>query len=270
MLVSVILPVYNSIEFLEDTINCVLSQTFTNFEFLISDDCSSDESLKLCLGYNDDRIKIYDQHTTLGAWRNHEFLLKKGKGKYLFIMGHDDLISENYIERLVDKLEKHDKAAFSTSTIYNIHYEGKYNTKHKLDLSVLYNKSTIETAKEFMLFPESGGKANLYHSLIRKEMIGKTGTFVEQFLFNPGAWGDDYLQIFKVLLVGNIEYSHDAVFYKRITSDSSNRWKGKDVSKLKKDNILSYNQIIKDSSLSRLDKEYLYEIVEIKNKQGIK
>jgi len=64
--ISVLMPVYNADRFLADAINSILNQTFRDFEFLIIDDCSTDNSVEIIKSYNDSRIRFYQNETNLG------------------------------------------------------------------------------------------------------------------------------------------------------------------------------------------------------------
>ena len=92
-LVSVIIPLYNRVTLVEETVNSVLLQTYTNFELIIVDDGSNDGSLLLAksLAEQDERIAIYSRPKELprGANSCRNFGLKKSKGDYFIILDSD-------------------------------------------------------------------------------------------------------------------------------------------------------------------------------------
>lgn len=100
-LVSVILPVYNAQDYLKESIDCILNQTYTNFEFIIINDGSTDNSENIVLSYSDPRIKYYYQENKgLGATLN--IGLDLCKGKYIARQDQDDI---SHIDRFKKEVE---------------------------------------------------------------------------------------------------------------------------------------------------------------------
>jgi len=97
--ISVIMPVYNTGKYLKRTVESILNQTFTEFELLVIDDLSKDNSLNIVETYakNDKRIKIIPNKKHLGPCLTRNKLLKKAKGKYIAICDSDDV---NELDRL--------------------------------------------------------------------------------------------------------------------------------------------------------------------------
>lgn len=89
-LVSVVIPSYNQGKYIEKAIHSVLSQDYIDFELLISDDASSDNSWELVQGYADSRLRVFRQPYNLGPVGNLVFLIKKSRGKYVALLNSDD------------------------------------------------------------------------------------------------------------------------------------------------------------------------------------
>jgi glycosyltransferase involved in cell wall biosynthesis len=89
-IISVIIPVYNSQKYLDKAIKSILNQTFKDFELLIIDDGSSDDSIKIILSFNDDRIKIFrKEHRGLVETLN--FGIRQSRAEWIAIMHSDDI-----------------------------------------------------------------------------------------------------------------------------------------------------------------------------------
>jgi glycosyltransferase involved in cell wall biosynthesis len=108
---SVIMPVYNAALYLREAIDSVLNQTFTNYEFIIVDDGSSDGSVSIIKSYTDDRIQFIQNPTNLGLITTLNNAIKHCKGKYIARMDADDvcvadrfLLQYNYLEQHSDVL----------------------------------------------------------------------------------------------------------------------------------------------------------------------
>jgi|SRR5690554_237706 len=107
LLITIGMPVFNDVDFIEESILSVLNQSFSDFELIISDDGSSDGSADICKQYaeKDSRVRYVRQAKNLGISKNMEWLLNQSKNKYFVWAGDDDLMDELYIETLFNALE---------------------------------------------------------------------------------------------------------------------------------------------------------------------
>lgn len=104
-LVSVIINCYNSEEFLRETIDSVLAQTYHNWEIILWDNQSTDATSEIAKSYNDERIRYFyaPTHTPLGEARN--WAMDKGAGDYLTFLDSDDYWLPDFLKKGVDVLE---------------------------------------------------------------------------------------------------------------------------------------------------------------------
>ena len=102
IIISVIVPVYNVEQYLSACIESVLNQTFTNFELLLINDASKDNSLQICYRYaeKDNRVRVFDQAKNWGAGVSRNVGLDNAKGKYIVCIDADDLVLNNHLESL--------------------------------------------------------------------------------------------------------------------------------------------------------------------------
>lgn len=106
--VSVLMPVYKTNEkYLKEAISSILNQTFTDFEFLILDDCPDDTREEIVKSYNDNRIKYSKNEKNLGITPSRNKLIDMAKGEYLAIFDHDDISLPTRFEQQVKYLDKH-------------------------------------------------------------------------------------------------------------------------------------------------------------------
>jgi len=106
--ISVILPVYNSQEYLKECLDSILNQTFKDIEVLCINDGSSDGSLEILREYEtDERITVIDQEN-MGVARTRNNALKIVKGKYVYFMDSDDYLDSNAFKKLHDNLMSND------------------------------------------------------------------------------------------------------------------------------------------------------------------
>jgi glycosyltransferase involved in cell wall biosynthesis len=109
-LVSVCIPAYKNAEFIGATLESVLNQTYRNLEIIITDDRSPDETISVARRFSDPRIRLFENTANLGVGGNWNEALSHATGKYVKLMGADDLIYPQCIERQVEALENPDHA----------------------------------------------------------------------------------------------------------------------------------------------------------------
>lgn len=106
--ISVLMPVYKTKEdFLRQTIEAVLNQTYTDFEFLILDDCPNDSREDIIKTYADKRIKYMKNEKNLGITLSRNKLIDMAKGEYLAVMDHDDVSHPERFAKEVAVLDNH-------------------------------------------------------------------------------------------------------------------------------------------------------------------
>ena len=90
-LVSIIMPTYNCGRFIAESIRSVLAQTYTNWELLIVDDCSTDNTAQVVGSFNDPRIHYLRNEQNKGAALTRNKALREAKGRYIAFLDSDDL-----------------------------------------------------------------------------------------------------------------------------------------------------------------------------------
>lgn len=106
-LVTIGIPVYNGENFLAEAIESFLAQTFTDFELILSDNCSTDATQAICERYaaQDARIRYVRNSENIGANRNYNQIVPMARGKYFKWAAHDDLHAPDYLAKCVAVLE---------------------------------------------------------------------------------------------------------------------------------------------------------------------
>ena len=106
--VSIVMPVFNVENYLPDTLDCILQQTFTDFEVICVDDCSDDRSAAIVEEYpaKDSRIHLLSQPQNMGAGAARNAGFSHASGKYTIFLDSDDLFSEKLLEKTVAEAEE--------------------------------------------------------------------------------------------------------------------------------------------------------------------
>jgi glycosyltransferase involved in cell wall biosynthesis len=104
--ISIILPVYNCAEFLHESIHCVLSQSFTDFELLVIDDGSTDDTASIIHSFTDLRIRYFRNEVNMGLIYSLNKGLSLANGKYIARMDGDDTITNDRLQVQYEFMEK--------------------------------------------------------------------------------------------------------------------------------------------------------------------
>ncbi|WP_332025610.1 glycosyltransferase family 2 protein [Kaistella sp.] len=104
--VSIITPVFNSSKFLEETIASVLNQTFTDWEWMITDDKSTDNSVEIIQKIKDSRIKLILSDKNGGAGHARNLSLKQASGRFITFLDADDFWEPNFLEEMISFMKK--------------------------------------------------------------------------------------------------------------------------------------------------------------------
>lgn len=118
-LVSIIMPSYNTAKFISETIESVLAQTYTNWELIIVDDCSSDDTDAVVEKYCDQRIRYLKNEKNSGAAVSRNNALREAKGRWIAFLDSDDLWMPEKLEKQIAFMEKNGYA-FSYTNYYEI------------------------------------------------------------------------------------------------------------------------------------------------------
>lgn len=107
-LVSIIMPSYNTAQYIEETIASVLAQTYTNWELIIVDDCSTDNTDEVVAQYLDDhRIRYLKNEKNSGAAISRNRALREATGKWIAFLDSDDLWNPQKLEKQIAFMEEH-------------------------------------------------------------------------------------------------------------------------------------------------------------------
>ena len=181
-LVSICVPCYNGERFLRRTIESVLTQSYNNFELIIVDDCSTDNSYEIAHSYNDLRIKLSRNELNLGFNSNWNKALSLCSGDYIKLLPQDDIIYKNCIEKQVFLLEKfrEENVVFTCCARDIIDENDNVILRRRQKIRGVYqgiNAIRMTVRAGTNIFGEPGAV------LFRREIIEKIGNFHNTFVF---------------------------------------------------------------------------------------
>ncbi|WP_300015969.1 glycosyltransferase family 2 protein [Pseudonocardia sp.] len=113
---SIGLPVYNGEEYLADSVDTLLTQSFEDFELIISDNASTDRTEAICRRFAavDSRIRYLRQPRNIGAAENHNIVVRHARGELFKWAAHDDLYGRDLLQRCVEVLDRNPDVVLAT------------------------------------------------------------------------------------------------------------------------------------------------------------
>ncbi len=167
---TILVPNYNYGLFLKSAIDSIISQTFTNWELIFIDDCSTDNSIEIFKQYNDERLRIIQHEKNVGNVLTFTDGINAARGKYLSILSADDIYDPQYLQEIDFFLENNSSVRILYTDFYRINKEGIITNRIKSKYaansgvydelnSLLYNCHIAHCTvmMEIKLLKEAGG-----------------------------------------------------------------------------------------------------------------
>ena len=243
-LVSVIIPSYNGLPYLKDAVKSVLEQTYKNFELIIVDDSSTDNTH----GYisslikKDQRIKYFKTPKNTGITASaRNFGIKKSKGEFLSFLDADDLWYKHKLETQIDNLKKN---TLLSCTAANYRQE---NTKTKPSLLITIARILLQKFFLTMIIKKGYHWLYVYNPIIVSSVLIKKKIFNKhKFLENINIRED--LDLWLKLMT---KYNHKIVFIDKVLVTITRRVKSVSANRRKEFNIfiggISYDFILRNN-----------------------
>jgi len=208
--VSIGMPVWNGEDFIKLALDSLLAQDFKDFEIIISDNASTDNTEEICEKYikKDERIKYIRQCENIGLDRNFNFVLDKAKGEYFMWAAHDDLWEPTYISEMVKVLDNN-KSVVLAFCIKDDHFieRGCYYPPG------IFLKGTI--FKKALTFLTKSLHPIYVYGLIRTPVIKKIGWPISFKKLNRGTYASDALIPFRLIFKGDFYVVDKVLFHHR-------------------------------------------------------
>lgn len=138
--ITIIIPIYNLEDYLDNCLNSIKKQTYTNFEVLLIDDGSTDKSKQICKFYvkEDSRFKYFYQHNA-GVSKARNLGLQKACGKFVTFVDGDDFLNSNHLQDMIDGMKYGQLSISGRNDIY----QDKVKQSFKVDKDVVLNRRQL-------------------------------------------------------------------------------------------------------------------------------
>jgi glycosyltransferase involved in cell wall biosynthesis len=221
--VSFIVPCYKLAHLLPDCVNSILAQTFGDFEILIMDDCSPDNTPEVAASFKDARVKHIRNEPNLGHLRNYNKGISMSRGKYVWLISADDYLRRPYVlERYVKLMDAHPEAGFVFCPGVKVRGEKEVGT---LDYSLHGTRDKVFGGREFLAKLVKENTIVAASGMVRKECYDTVSVFP---LDMP--WGGDWYLWCVLALHADIGYlSEPMVCYREHDLSMTNKLMAQDL-----------------------------------------
>jgi glycosyltransferase involved in cell wall biosynthesis len=175
--ISVILPVYNGEHYLKSAIDGVLAQSLSDFELLIVDDCSTDNSWEYLNSLTDNRIRLYRNQQNRGLFYNLNFLIKQSHSDLIKLWAQDDVMYKDCLQKIVSFHQQYPQIGFSYTSVDYIDENGT-----RLEKSDTPDNTPVIIDKYLhasICFYTGSITGNISNVTLAKQALDKVGLFNE-------------------------------------------------------------------------------------------
>lgn len=219
ILISVILPVYNTSDHLEKCLDSILNQSLKNIEIIAVNDGSTDASIDILNGYakQDSRLQVYSQENQ-GVSVARNFGILKSKGTYITFVDSDDWIHKDMLKEMIETAEKNNSIIVKCDVFYvrspiikNKIYNNKVGNETMTSKEVIKHLFTIHDETHF---------GYTHSKIYRRDFINKNA-----LCFKKGmSFAEDTLFFVEAcMLAGKVTYLQKQLYYYNLTNESLTR-----------------------------------------------
>jgi glycosyltransferase involved in cell wall biosynthesis len=260
---SIGLPVYNGENYVSESLDALLGQTYTDFELIISDNASSDATEEICRSYaaRDSRIRYVRQPANIGAAPNHNFLVQQARGELFKWAAHDDLYAPKLLTRCIEALDERPELVLSHSFMAIIDEGGKIISEYEYRLAT----NSPRAPERFRSLLLTDGGDDLY-GVIRTDILRQAAPH--------GSYHNSGRKLVaEIALYGPFYQIPELMFFRRdhpgrgdrsgsvraISSNLDPRRKDQSLARLMGEYLMSYVTAIHRAPLSLADRRRCYQ-----------
>lgn len=211
--ISVCLLTYNRAGFLDACLSTILNQTFTDFELLVCDNCSTDETAEVVARFSDTRIRYHRNERNIGPYPNMNRALELARGDYVCILHDDDLYAPCFLEQEAELLDRNLGVGMVHCAVHEIDADGSIRRM----LRAYPTTRVLDGRKEFVRFL-CGHNVCCSSVMVRRRLYHKVGGFESRYLCA------DFLMWLKLALQADVGYVAEPLVRMRVHDDTVTSW----------------------------------------------
>ncbi len=257
--ISVCIPSYNHAKYIGSAIRSILDQSFQDFEIIISDDCSTDNSVDIIKGFNNPKIKLIENHQNNGCSINLNKCFELAKGEYFALLGSDDMMKEDRLLKQIFFLEENQQYSAVFTYAQTIDTKNKEIEHGIMGMNNHHNYDRFEKLRKLFY-----GNNFLWAptAMIKKDVLTQVG------LFNPCLLQTQDFELWVRILANGFDFGliEEKLTFYRI-SDNNLSYANKKIDQKFLSRIYFENQKVLDGFLQIKNSTEICQIFpEIKNK----
>jgi glycosyltransferase involved in cell wall biosynthesis len=211
-LISVGIPAYNSDQYIRESIESILDQTYENFELIIADNASTDGTQVICEEFaaRDRRVKYTRNEANIGASGNYNAVFNLSHGKYFKWASSNDYCAPTFLERCVNSLESDPQAvlAFPRTRLFSNNMEDYFDYQESL------NTASDNPRERMLHIIDNIRLNNIMNGVIRSDALRKTALIIPFY-------ASDSCLMSELALHGKFLEVPEYLFYRRMDEESS-------------------------------------------------
>lgn len=173
---SIIVPAYNAADYIKETLDSILAQTFDDFECLVIDDGSTDDTADAVKSFQDSRIKLFQQKNSGGPAKPRNVGLTKSVGEYIFMFDSDDLMLPEKVARSVEALDQYPEADLLFTNFQAVDEKSSVIKEDFLEeYETLWSLMKDRSSRLSLFEPKK-----IFDALIRKNFIGTSSVVLRR------------------------------------------------------------------------------------------
>lgn len=209
--VSVCVPTFNRAAYLAQCLESILQQTFTDFELIVVDNASTDETPAVVAGFTDPRLCYYRNPINIGQIRNINHGLELTSGEYVCICHDDDVYAPDLLRREVEVMSDHPGVALVHTAVWLLSDSGEVRGVH----GVSRRNYVLKGREAFLQYLALG------HDIVFSTVMAQRACYERAGVFNPAYLCADFEMWLKLALHGDIAYLAEPLAGYRIHTTSA-------------------------------------------------
>jgi len=255
-LISICTPNYNYEKFIAETIESVLAQTYQNYEFIIIDNASTDESVNIIKQYKDSRIRFFRNEENIPVYMNVNKAMSYANGEFIAVLHSDDVYDPKFLEEIVNAYNKYPDYKVFVTDLNLWHYE-----ENKLNRMKCYKSGGIKKSAEVLIrLSVQNNIGNFVNMVLHRECYRKVGTLSDKYKYSA-----DYDLLLRMAEHYDFVYIPKPLAYYRIHKYNITHDQRKNLNMFK-EGIEIITQNLKNSCIVN---EKLDELIDIRHKYMI-
>lgn len=216
--VTVGMPVYNGIDFIERALAALLEQTYRNFTLLVSDNASDDGTWELLQDWagRDQRIVLQRHESNIGPMANFRYVLDRAETEYFMWHAHDDWLAPNYLEELFGIITAEPGCALACAAAVRVASDGRLG--RRVPFPELAATSRLGRITKLLSRPE----ATWIYGLFRTAHLRRAQSVVEEFGY---VWCHDRVALLPFVLDDRVRGTNRTVFHNHKSELSVDRYR---------------------------------------------